>query len=289
MGKIHLAAQQKTVLDAALGYIESGCSILPVQGKKPTLIAWNHTKMRYPWTILQARRAEKNMVQAWHNRGWLAGIGVICGAVSGNLVVIDLDGDEAVKEFMDTWPALFWNNYRVLSGSGHGMHVYIRVENLPPSVRTKGFELRADGCYVVAPPSRHPVTNNQYRPAPDNTTVQTIADLNDLVEWIQLKNHTVRREREQTAIKPAIGGYGAAALAAECQKIRSTGEGSRNNQLNTSAFRLGQLVGGGYLEAGSVENQLFDVALSIGLPEREALRTITSGLNAGQQSPRTAK
>jgi hypothetical protein len=82
--------------------------------------------------------------------------------------------------------------------------------------------------------------------------------------------------------------YAQKALADELAKLAGTPEGShdRNNQLNQSAFALGQLVGAGVLDRGSVEAALYGVAVSIGLTETETRDTIRSGVEAGIRQPR---
>lgn len=80
--------------------------------------------------------------------------------------------------------------------------------------------------------------------------------------------------------------YGLAALAAETGKVRTTGDGERNTQLNKSSYALGQLVGAGKLSRLEAESELEDAARAVGLPEREVQATIRSGLDAGIAQPR---
>lgn len=80
--------------------------------------------------------------------------------------------------------------------------------------------------------------------------------------------------------------YAASALEKELDALARTPEGGRNEQLNRSAFSLGQLVGGGVLDEGEVINKLETVGLGIGLDEREVKRTIQSGLTKGKTHPR---
>lgn len=84
------------------------------------------------------------------------------------------------------------------------------------------------------------------------------------------------------------GAYAQRALADELARLASTPGNShnRNNQLNRSAFALGQLIGAGVLDRGSVEAALYGVAASIGLGEVETRATIKSGLEAGIKEPR---
>ena len=74
----------------------------------------------------------------------------------------------------------------------------------------------------------------------------------------------------------------------EVDAVRRLLVGQRNHGLNRAAFRLGQLVAGGELAADLVHDELLAAALSTGLGEREATRTIRSGLRAGEGSPRRA-
>jgi hypothetical protein len=80
--------------------------------------------------------------------------------------------------------------------------------------------------------------------------------------------------------------YAQKALADELARLARTPGGERNNQLNKSAKALGELIGAGVLDRGSVEAALYGVAVSIGLGEVETKATIKSGLEAGMRAPR---
>jgi hypothetical protein len=95
-----------------------------------------------------------------------------------------------------------------------------------------------------------------------------------------------------------INPYTRAAFDDEVNKVAGAAPGAggagsgRNNQLNRSAFALGRLVGGGELPRGQVEYELLVAAERCGLVNddgvRDAERTIQSGLDAGERSPRWA-
>ncbi len=80
--------------------------------------------------------------------------------------------------------------------------------------------------------------------------------------------------------------YARAALDDEVNRVRNAPEGTRNDALNRAAHALGQLVGAGALDRGDVERALVGAALAAGLGEREAERTIRSGIDAGEKEPR---
>jgi len=67
---------------AARLYAAMGLSVLPCTGKKPALSNWKH---------LQSRAATKETIDLWHKTGLLQNVGIICGAVSGNLADATLE------------------------------------------------------------------------------------------------------------------------------------------------------------------------------------------------------
>ena len=78
-----------------------------------------------------------------------------------------------------------------------------------------------------------------------------------------------------------------AALKGELARVTNSGPHEHNNALYIASVALGQLVAGGELDAYEVTERLAEVALSVGQGEREARRTIASGLRAGANRPRT--
>lgn len=159
-------------LNIALQYLAAGLSILPIaDGTKrpddsllPTVWDEERQKTVPTWRPFQERQAYRREVERWFQRG-TAGIGIIGGAVSGGLVVIDIESVEA----FDSWSA----NARALAGdevvsslpvvaTGKGRHVYFRMANpignrkLATAGKSVLAETRGEGGYVLAPPSVHP-------------------------------------------------------------------------------------------------------------------------------------
>jgi P4 family phage/plasmid primase-like protien len=117
----------------------------------------------------------------------------------------------------------------------------------------------------------------------------------DLVEKAFLAVATPQKKEKQPAKTlapakmPKYDAWAEKALNQEVAAVRSTGEGSRNAQLNTSAFSLGQIVGSGLLDEKDVEEELTRAASAIGLDDKEIAATIKSGLDAGTKKPRMPK
>jgi len=177
------AAQEQTTLAAALAYAALGLSIIPLDGKRPALTSW---------TEYQRAAASPETIRAWSSAGLLKNIGIVCGRVSGKLVVLDLDGAAGYPAFAATFPALA-ETYTVASGGGVGKHVYFYADSLPPSVRAMGtpignLELCGEGRQVVAPPSIHPTTGQPYR-VERALDILRVPGLADLASWVESFKH----------------------------------------------------------------------------------------------------
>ena len=282
---ILLAAEAPNVYLAARFYAALNFSILPCAGKRPALDYWKH---------LQKRPALPPTIDQWNQCGLLQNVGIICGHVSGGLVVIDLDGLDAFHTFCARWPELL-DTYNVASGSGDGMHFYYYTAIVPPTTRVVGLdcgniELRADGCYVVAPPSIHPISGNQYR-VNNDAPIKTVPDLRNVAEWIK---GLIKQKHGGTMPPPSSTpvynstAYGRAALRGEAEKVANANAGARNHTLFEAALRMGSLVRDQKISAAEVESALFAAAASLTASDGEAAtaRTIQSGLQRGMENSR---
>ncbi|MFJ2392195.1 hypothetical protein ACIOTI_05545 [Streptomyces sp. NPDC087843] len=91
----------------------------------------------------------------------------------------------------------------------------------------------------------------------------------------------------------AVSGHGRrtaflrSAVNGEVARVTRSGEDQHNNALYIAPVALGQFVAGGELSEADVSGWLLTAALHVGQGEREARRTIASGLRAGARQPRT--
>jgi len=285
--QITLAANAPNVYLAARLYAAQGLSVLPCKGKKPALTQWAH---------LQRRAATAPTIDLWDRTELLENVGIICGAVSGNLAVIDLDGLLAVEMFADRFPTLM-DTYRVESGSGVGLHLYFYCGIVPPTTRITGtdygnIELRANGCYVVAPPSMHS-SAKPYRVEFDRV-IAFVPDLNDVVNWIKRQiahkhgGHMPPATNKRQILNAS--GYGVVALRNEAAEVTRAQPGERNNRLYRAALKMGSLIADGKIDRSSVEAALLEAASQLSQTDGEAAtqRTITSGIETGLLSSRSA-
>lgn len=137
-----------TTLDIALDLIGEGISVIPLQprSKVPAISSWKQ---------YQERIATEEEVRGWFTEGE-NNLGMVCGPVSGNLAVIDLDGPEVAQHFYEKYAHQVLGAPVVQTGRPGGFHVIVRTDQPVQCQRRNGCDIKATGGYVVAPPSIHP-------------------------------------------------------------------------------------------------------------------------------------
>ncbi len=139
------------MLKFALKYLNQGLSVIPLrqEGKEP-LIDWKEYQSRLP---------SEEEIRSWWAKWPAANIGVVTGSIS-NLLVVDADGVEGINNLLKLGLAS-----KVTSLSGKGKHLWFKND---PTIRNsasqlaKGLDIRAEGGYIVVPPSVHP-NGRRYR------------------------------------------------------------------------------------------------------------------------------
>src|SRR5690349_21430825 len=103
---------------AALAYQKLQISVIPLRGKHPALSTWSQ---------YQTAPATAEEITQWRRDKLFGNVGIICGAVSNNLVVLDFDGPGGYPAFIATFPHLA-NTFVVATGGGTGRHLYLYAE-----------------------------------------------------------------------------------------------------------------------------------------------------------------
>jgi Trp operon repressor len=130
------------VIAEALKLAQLGWSLIPLKpySKEPLV----------PWKALQQRRLTEPELTELFERNPLANVGIITGKVS-QLLVLDADAPDVVKHLsIPETP---------IAETARGRHYYFHLPNA--HIRSvagiaEGLDIRADGGYVVSPPSTHP-------------------------------------------------------------------------------------------------------------------------------------
>lgn len=271
-------------------YYDLGLNIIPLRGKQ-ALVSWKQ---------YQERRPDRSFAEAWDNTSH--NVGIITGHVS-EILVVDVDG-----EYPSDWPPMP-DTWTVKTRNGYHYYFYLGPDDdFKNSVRIKeefdedgnkigAVDIRSNGGYVAAPPSRHP-DGGLYEwlesKSPDDVKISNIPDF--VRSTLEEKTKALYRGQDdvKTAVEPLKTqsndddrnrlddddrkqAYIDAAVKAECDALRSTGEGGRNDQLNRSAFALA-----GLLPDDKVFSLLEPIAREIGLSPVEIQKTIKSGCDSAE-------
>lgn len=136
---------------AALGAWDAG--LCPVQattnGKK---------RPQGTWQEWQTRRPTRARIDEWFANGW-PGLGVICGAVSGNLEMLEFEGSAMAAGMFDAFcqacddAGLADTLHKITEGYGEdtpsgGIHMFLRVTD-GPAMGNQKLAMRADGSTMI--------------------------------------------------------------------------------------------------------------------------------------------
>lgn len=136
-------------------YLDSGWSILPVkpEEKRPYMTNW----LQYMKT-----RPGKVLVNSWFNNLTGAGVGLVTGKISG-VVVLDVESwcPTPVDELLKKYPTQM-----IARSGGGGVHLFYSYPQNVGKISNRvgifeGADLRADGGFLVLPPTMHP-SGNRY-------------------------------------------------------------------------------------------------------------------------------
>jgi hypothetical protein len=267
------------LLTAALAYARHGIPVLPVHtpvvggcscGRPDCDRPGKHPRLRHG---LNEASTDPRQIEMWWSRWPHANIGLRTGVV---MDVADIDSTEGWHGLRRLLGGAMPVGPQVRTGGG-GWHLWFTPIGYGNRVRLiPGVDWRADGGYVVAPPSRHASgTDYRWLITPNKQPPRAPRALRRMVE-----GPTVAPLPPPTLRHP--GRYASAALDAETDRVAHAPVGARNDTLNRAAFALGRLVAAGLLDAWVVRTELERAALFAGLGRAETRRTIRSGMTAGQ-------
>ena len=165
--------------DMAQQYTNFGFSVIPLTRgtKQPALSSWAE---------FQTKRPTLTEVQTWWDSGQQYGIAIVCGKVSG-VVVLDIDDTDkfgvARNNIGETLPDT------PIVRTRKGWHVYFkypqtRIVRRHDRLSDWGAELRGDGCCVTAPPTT--IDGHRYHWAKRNGRLMALGQvpLADPPDWL---------------------------------------------------------------------------------------------------------
>lgn len=266
-------------------YVRAGWHVFPlrVQGKTPFL-----AKGLYRATTDQTE------IIRWWLRWPLANIGMNCGA--SGLIAIDFDAPKPEFEGAGLLAELRRDHPTAAAQTASkGVHLFyqhpegVKLGNAAGKL-PHGVDCRGHGGYVLLTPSQVTYRGDDAakRNLPDGYTGR-YTWLNDLkpaplpaLLLDLLKPKPPKTTETKATYRQSVDSFVNARLDAERMAVRCAANGSRNERLNLAAWRLGTLVEAGKLTESEVERALLPEAQTCGLGEREAIKTIASGLRGAQ-------
>lgn len=274
-------------------FYDRGFSLFPLtpRTKRPAL----------DWEPFQTCRASPDLVASWRKQSF--NTGVATGAVSG-CIVLDADSFLArieaerrglpVTLTISTPRGTHWYfnhpGWDVRNRAGRGWTI-APGDTSDPGV--DGWDLRGDGGYVVGPGSHYvPSVEDAAKGKVEGTyAVEVDAPLADAPDWL-LALVFPRAHKPNVPAKMAdeTTGYGRAALQAETAVLMAAADGTINEQINLSAFAIGQLVAGGEITSDEAWGALQEALAVLGVADEEkAQGTLERGWAAGMLVPRAVE
>ena len=249
-------------------YLRLGFSLIPLKprSKEPAVSSWK---------TYQERRPTDGEIGGWKRLN--GNLAVVTGSVSGNLVVMDFDDYGVYEKVFPKHGELERATFVVKTS--RGVHVYIRSAKEPGQTekyKDTKFEYRANGSYVVAPPSTHP-DGCEYRRIGVFEVIE-VADAKEEKALILKKlgvNPLRAVEAKANTGRPPLG------YVPPCiQRLKGVSEGFRNEAaMRMACFMLRELG----MEEGEVWKRLawWNHLNRPPLSETELRRTFTSALKGG--------
>lgn len=199
-------------------YIAWGACMIPIghKSKKPTV----------EWKEYQRRKPTEEEMRNWFN-GKESNVAIVCGSISGDLVVLDCDSPELYVNINDLWMMKYNQKIDamtpVVQTGGGGYHIYLKVKYKPQLYHPTGEDrkripdIQSEGGYVLAPPSVHP-NGNSYRLL--NPSVKDIFHLNSLLDiGLSVPSGKELPQKEPGWVTKALQGVGQGERDNTCTKL----------------------------------------------------------------------
>jgi len=262
--------------DAAVAAAKRGWTVFPCRpnDKRPTVRDWERRACSDPERVARYWPGDR------HN------IGIACGP--SRLVVLDLDahgelpedwrrlpgvsdGKDVLAQICE-WAGMDWpTTYTVVTPSG-GWHLYFAapagnaIRNSASMIGPQ-VDVRAAGGYVIGAGST--VSGREYEEIGED-------DPATLPPWV---GRLLSPKHGQDPLpRAARQGTAAGRLAGLLRTVEQAQQGTRNERLFWAASRAAEMVAAGSADAREVTEQLVAAAVSAGLPDAEARRTIASAM-----------
>ncbi len=254
----------------AMWWARRGFAVFPVvpRGKRPL-------GKLVPHGVKDSCR-EQETIAEWWRRAPKANIGL---AVPNGVLVVDLDGDQACRNWVNLCGRNGEPDQTLSVTTGRGRHVYFKTSvqignstgRIGPSIDTRG-----PGGYTIAPPSIHP-----------GGAIYSLdghcIEISEAPRWLtDLALAGIKPGEMEIPPAPplrATHGFGTLhAVEGIVRAVAGAKPGERNSLTYWGACRMREKIAEGAISCVLGQALLFEAARRTGLPKIEAHKTIASGI-----------
>lgn len=240
-------------LDIAMFYAQNNIKTFPIkrQGKSPLCSKG-----------FKSATTDKVVLQEWNNKFPNCNIGIPTGQIN-NIFVVDIDGEQGF-ESLNRLELIYGKLDAPTVITGKGKHLYFKMpENIELKCSTSKIadhiDIRANGGYVVAPPSIH---ENGHRYTWENYVSNQ--DFPEAPTW--LISLMTNAEKQTFPVSGML------------EEISNAPQGQRNDTLYRRAISLINRTRKEYLNMNEVKQNIINAALQSGLSKEEATKTFDNAL-----------
>lgn len=183
---------QKDNADYVEKYRSEGLNVIPCkEGHKEPLIVWKDYQTKKYDEVFPPN----------------SNVAIICGEISGNLVVVDVDKSD-LDLVNEIYPDALKKTRVVRTGSG-GYHLFFKVHKLPKKplrlnkINGDHVDVQVNGTYVIAPPSIHP-NGQEYKIVSETQEIKTI-NFQDIVVNLEKAGFKVKSVEGKELSDLAVG------------------------------------------------------------------------------------
>ncbi len=246
-------AEAHNFFDNAMFYTEHNIKVFPVkrQDKKP--LCANGFK---------AATTDKVVLQEWNKKFPDCNIGIPTGQIN-NIFVVDIDGEQGF-ESLNRLELIYGKLDAPTVKTGKGKHLYFKMpENVELKCSTSKIadhiDIRANGGYVVAPPSIH---ENGHRYTWENFVSNQ--DFPDAPTW--LISLMTNAEKQTLPVSGVL------------EEISNAPQGQRNDTLYKRSISLIRRAMRKNLNMAEIKENIINAAILSGLSKEESIKTFDNAL-----------
>ncbi len=264
------------LVTAAASYLSRGLAVIALTGKTPN-VSVHRQGLHQPLEGAPESSADFDLLARVFDHPDTTGIAIV---IRYPYVVVDIDGEEGAQQWADILGEPVPHHATWIARTGRGLHCWYTCITPTGTIKLgPKLDLKAQGGYVAAPPSKHPDghTYEWLLPPGDEPVKEVPEALQTIIDYHAAQK--TRRlggkdQRRAIPVKVTLGGVtyvSKPSFDGVIEAMTKAEEGNRNHMLYWAAATI--VEEGGLAE--DLEN-LAEAALAVGLEREETRRTIRS-------------